>query len=113
MENNRNNSHVVREGSEAIESLKKLIEAVENGDMWGLSDQQAVAMVRVAKVLIAAVDDESTVWKSLVQSGLLSKLKSTMEKLVEQLAESKQEHNLEEFILEKEALESRVRRCDK
>ena len=77
-------SKSVLKGREAIESIEKLIEAVENGDLWGLTDRQAVAMVRVAKVLIAAVDEETTAWDALVQSAPLKKLKNTMEKVVEQ-----------------------------
>lgn len=56
-------------GREAIESLEKLIEAVENDELWGFSDKQAMALVRVAKVLIAAVDKETTVWESKAKSG--------------------------------------------
>jgi hypothetical protein len=113
MENDESiSSGLVREGQEAVESLEKLIKAVEEGDLWGLSDQQAVAMVRVAKVLIAAVDRESTVWKSLVQSGSLGKLKSVMEKVVKQFTESSPDLNCKSYVFEKEALESRIRRCD-
>ena len=103
----------VLKGREAIESLDKLIEAVENGDLWGFTDRQAVAMVRVAKVLIAAADKETTVWKSLVQSGSLAKLKNAMEKLIEQITESNPPPDYKPPILEKEALGISTRRCDK
>ncbi len=103
----------VRKGQEAIESLEKLIEAVENEDLWGLTDQQAVAMVRVAKVLIAAVDKETSVWDSLVQSGSLVKLKSAMEKLIKHITESQPAPDDKPAMVEKEALEISARRCDK
>lgn len=103
----------VLKGREAIESLEKLIESVEKGDLWGFSDRQAVAMVRVAKILIAAVDKEATVWKSLVQSGSLTKLKNAMEKLIEQITESNPPSDYKSLILEKEALGISTRRCDK
>lgn len=103
----------IQKGREAIESLEKLIEAVEKGDLWGFSDEQAVAMLRIAKVLIAAVDEETTVWESLVKSGSLERLKKAMEKLIEQIIEDKAEPDNKPLILEKEALEISARRCDK
>lgn len=93
----------VSKGREAVESLEKLIEAVEKGDLWGFSDQQALTMVRVAKVLIAAVDKETTVWESLVQSGSLTRLKKAMEKLIEQITEGKPESSNKLLILEKDS----------
>ena len=103
----------VQKGREAIESLDKLIESVEKGDLWGFSDRQAVTMVRVAKVLIAAVDKETTVWESLVKSGSLGRLKGAMEKLIEHISEGKPEPDNKPLILEKEVLGISTRRCDK
>lgn len=103
----------VQKGQEAIELLEKLIEGVEKGDLGGLTDRQALAMLRVAKVLIAAIDKETTVWESLVQSGSLAKLKSTMEKLIVQITETKSETDDKLTISETEAIEIITRRLDK
>ena len=102
-----------QKGREAIESLEKLIEAVESGDFWGFSDKQAVAMVRVAKVLIAAIDEETTVWEALVKSGSLQRLKKAMEKVIEQIGEDKPESDDKPLILEKENLAISAGRYDK
>ena len=114
MQNNNDDfGETAPEGREAVESLEKLLEAVEKGDLWGFSDKQAAAMVRVAKVLIAAIDKETTVWESLVKSGSLLRLKKAMEKLIEKISEDKPVAYDEPLIWEKETLEASTRRCDK
>lgn len=102
------------QGQEAAESLKKLVEEIEKGELEELTFRQAWTIAKVAKILIAAIDQEdTTVWATLRHSGSLAKLRNTMKKLIEKITESHPESVGEPSILEKDALELNARRCDR
>ncbi|MCW3982236.1 MAG: hypothetical protein NWE81_03905 [Candidatus Bathyarchaeota archaeon] len=102
------------QGQEAAESLRKLIEEIEKGELEELTFRQAWTIAKVAKILIAAIDQEdTTVWATLRHSGSLAKLRNIMTKLIERITESHPESVGEPSILEKDAFELDARRCDR
>ena len=113
MESELNEStNSVLQGSDAKKALDRLIEEIDRGELEELTFQQAMTLEKLAKILIAAIDQEdTTVWASLKHSGSLAKLKKSMLSMIEKITESHPEPNDRPSTLEKTAIEVTSRKC--
>ena len=101
----------ILQGQEAAKALNELIEEIDKGELEELTFRQAVTIEKIAKLLIAAIDQEdTTIWASLRHSGSLMKLRSTLKKLIEKMTESHPEPDDKPSVMQKEVFELGVRK---
>ncbi|MCW4051860.1 MAG: hypothetical protein NWE78_01455 [Candidatus Bathyarchaeota archaeon] len=76
----------VKQGSEAIKLLEEFISGMEETEAGNMTEQQATVMIKVAQVLISAINKEKTLLDKLKNTDLISKLRATVEKLIQQVS---------------------------
>ena len=76
----------IKHGPEAIVFLEEFINGMEESEAGNITEQQATVMIKVAEVLISAINKEETLLDKLRHTDLISKLKITVEKLIQQIS---------------------------
>jgi hypothetical protein len=77
------------QGAQAIEALEKLIQEIKESNPEELTEGQAAIVIRVARVLITVLDQETPVWKSIEFSDLLGRIKTTMGRLIDEISKAR------------------------
>jgi uncharacterized protein YycO len=78
--------HVLR-GDRAVEALNKYVEELEENKPEELTEAQTKAMIKFAKGIISAIQDETNVLESVKQLYLLDKLKKAVKTVSQVLQE--------------------------
>jgi hypothetical protein len=92
----------IRQGPEAIRFLGDFVRKMEESEAGDMTEQQAKAMIKVAQVLISAINKETTILDKLRHTDLIPKLKATMEKLIQQIS-TDHETEVDEQIVDRES----------
>ncbi len=71
---------VVLKGEEAIEVLEEYINELREGKAEELTPNQTNIMIKLAKSLISAIDEETTILETAKHSALVPKLKNAITK---------------------------------
>ncbi|KXH77275.1 MAG: hypothetical protein AM326_05400 [Candidatus Thorarchaeota archaeon SMTZ-45] len=92
----------IKQGPEAIMFLEEFIQGMERSDAGTMTEPQARVMIRVAEVLLSTISKERTLLDRLKHTELISKLKDTVEKLIQQVSRDL-ETDVDERIADQEA----------
>lgn len=76
----------IKQGPAAIKFLEEFIKGMEGSDAGAMTEQQATVMIKVAEVLVSTISKERTLLDKMKTTDLISKLKVTVEKLLQQIS---------------------------